>query len=88
MQVKLLRVLQQRTAPGNTICYETLPCKLRTGSAPKATVVSAEPGEIVPLKLAVEQAIDICGSVRKAATALKVDPSTIVHKAQNFRDEK
>ena len=51
--------------------------------------------EILPLKVTVERvelaaiqhAIDQCGSVRKAAAALGVDPSTIVRKMQGHKEK-
>ena len=37
---------------------------------------------------AINRAIQQCGSVRKAATVLGVDPSTIVRKMQNYKGDK
>ena len=36
---------------------------------------------------AIQYAIEQCGSVRKAAAALKVDPSTIVRKMHLYKEE-
>lgn len=62
----------------------------RTGNPPPWAC-----GEILPLKVTVERvelaaiqhAIDQCGSVRKAAAALGVDPSTIVRKMQGHKEK-
>lgn len=91
------------TTPGDVIKLENLPAKFRTpevmeqsyavSSAPQ----SEEPEQPeLPLKTvvaqaekaAIERAIEIHGSVRKAAAALGVDPSTVVRKMQNFKEEK
>ena len=80
------------TTPGDIIRRENLPEKFwaaGTGPAPEGE------GEIQPLKLTVEQAeqaaiqraIRQCGSVRKAASALGVDPSTIVRKMQGHKEK-
>ena len=88
--------------PGDIICRENLPAKLRARhtepqrpAAESETAPAAGDGEIEPLKAAVEhaeraaieRAIQQCGSVRKAAAALKVDPSTIVRKMQNYHKD-
>ena len=80
------------TTPGDIIKRENLPEKFWTAGNDAA---SARDGEILPLKLTVEQAeqaaiqraIRQCGSVRKAASALGVDPSTIVRKMQGHKEK-
>lgn len=77
------------TTPGDIIKRENLPEKFRTGSR-QSPQEQADTGAIQPLRAVVEQAeretirraIHQCGSVRKAAAALGVDPSTIVRKMQ------
>ena len=81
------------TTPGDVIKLENLPEKFR---AAKAAIVAGDSDEILPLKVTVERAehaainraIQQCGSVRKAATVLGVDPSTIVRKMQNYKGDK
>ena len=74
------------TTPGDIIKKENLPSKF-------SPVIKALPSEeIRPLREIVERAeqeailyaIRKCGSVRKAATALAVNPSTITRKMQGF----
>lgn len=80
------------TTPGDIIKRENLPEKF--WAAGNGTTSDQE-GEILPLKLTVEQAeqaaiqraIRQCGSVRKAASALGVDPSTIVRKMQGHKEK-
>lgn len=79
------------TTPGDVIKLENLPEKFHRNRPAPAEASAGE--EIIPLKKTVEQAefqainraIQQCGSVRKAATALGVDPSTIVRKLQNHK---
>lgn len=77
------------TTPGDIICRENLPSKLRISPMP------ATPSDAVPtsLKNAVEQAeyeiieraIQQHGSIRRAAAVLGVSPSTITRKLQTYR---
>lgn len=78
------------TTPGDIIRRENLPLKLR-----RPQQVSAEEEEgTVSLKSAVERAeyaaieraIEKYGSIRKAAAALDVNPSTITRKMQLYKD--
>lgn len=83
------------TTPGDIIKLANLPEKFRSLAAP-VSMADGEDAEVVPLKTAVEQAehaaieraIRQCGSVRKAAAALGVDPSTIVRKMQGYKSGK
>lgn len=78
------------TTPGDIIRRENLPLKLRQ---PQQASLEGEE-ETVSLKSAVEQAeyaaieraIEKYGSIRKAAAALGVNPSTITRKMQLYRD--
>ena len=80
------------TTPGDEIRRETLPKKFWSENGEPA---AAGMREILPLKVTVERvelaaiqhAIDQCGSVRKAAAALGVDPSTIVRKMQGHKEK-
>ncbi len=80
------------TTPGDLIKLENLPEKFQAAKA----ALTGEEREILPLKVTVERAehaaidraIQQCGSVRKAAGMLGVDPSTIVRKMQNYKNEK
>ncbi len=80
------------TTPGDLIKLENLPEKFQAAKA----ALTGEDREILPLKVTVERAehaaidraIQQCGSVRKAAGMLGVDPSTIVRKMQNYKSEK
>ena len=80
------------TTPGDIIKRENLPEKFWAAGSGTA---SDQDGEILPLKQTVEQAeqaaiqraIRQCGSVRKAASALGVDPSTIVRKMQGHKEK-
>ncbi|MDD3164348.1 MAG: sigma 54-interacting transcriptional regulator [Oscillospiraceae bacterium] len=82
------------TTPGNIICRENLPKKLISG-AERLAPSDAQNHAVVPLRTTVEQAergaieeaIRRCGSIRKAASALHVDPSTIVRKMQGYKQE-
>ena len=90
-------------AADDIIRLENLPQKLRqhgrvpaeSGTAEAAPARSAPIASIQPLKATVEKAeqaaiqyaIEQCGSVRKAAAALKVDPSTIVRKMHLYKEE-
>lgn len=81
------------TVPGDMIKREYLPRKF------KRFEDTETPGEddsvILPLKeyveraesAAISRAISKCGSVRKAAAALNVNPSTLVRKMQNKREK-
>lgn len=80
------------TTPGDEIRRENLPKKFWSENGEPAAVGMRE---ILPLKVTVERvelaaiqhAIDQCGSVRKAAAALGVDPSTIVRKMQGHKEK-
>lgn len=79
------------TTPGDIIRQENLPGKFKK----RTDGETGASGEIVPLKQIVEQAernaiqraIDECGSLRKAASALGVDPSTLTRKMQAYKDD-
>ena len=79
------------TTPGDVIRRENLPGKFRPESPYQQTACGEE---LLSLKEAVERtergmierAIREQGSVRKAAAALKVDPSTIVRKMQGYKE--
>lgn len=74
------------TTPGDQIRRENLPQKLLEA----ASVKPQGSEQVMPLKAVVEYAeqeairlaLEKCGSVRKAAAALEVDPSTITRKLQ------
>lgn len=76
------------TTPDDVIRRENLPQKLRKVGRPPEK--QAKGGGVEPLRSLVERtereaiqnAIKVCGSVRKAAAALEVDPSTLVRKMQ------
>ena len=78
------------TTPGDIIRRENLPLKLRRPQQ----VSAEEEEEPVSLKSAVERAeyaaieraIEKYGSIRKAAAALDVNPSTITRKMQLYKD--
>ena len=80
------------TTPGDEIRRENLPKKFWSENGEPAAVGMRE---ILPLKVTVERvelaaiqhAIDQCGSVRNAAAALGVDPSTIVRKMQGHKEK-
>ena len=80
------------TTPGDEIRRENLPKKFWSENGEPAAVGMRD---ILPLKVTVERvelaaiqhAIDQCGSVRKAAAALGVDPSTIVRKMQGHKEK-
>ncbi len=81
------------TTPGDIIKLENLPEKFRRSTGASEPISSGD--EILPLKKTVEKAeyqainraIQQCGSVRKAAGALGVDPSTIVRKLQSYKEK-
>ena len=78
------------TTPGDIIRRENLPLKLRRPQQ----VSAEEEEETVSLKsvveraeyAAIERAIEKNGSIRKAAAALDVNPSTITRKMQLYKD--
>lgn len=81
------------TTPDDVIRRENLPQKLREAGCPSEPAAGgASPRErgVEPLRSVVERAereaiqnaLSLCGSVRKAAAALEVDPSTLVRKMQ------
>ena len=78
------------TTPGDIIRRENLPLKLRRPQQ----VSAEEEEETVSLKsvveraeyAAIERAIEKYGSIRKAAAALDVNPSTITRKMQLYKD--
>lgn len=78
------------TSISDVITKENLPKKL----LPQDTLISETQQKIMPLKSFIEvaekemidRAIKECGSVRKAAAALEVNPSTIVRKLQKNRE--
>lgn len=79
------------TTPGDMIKGEYLPQKFRRPEEMEPPEEGG--GEILPLKeyveraesAAISRAIRKCGSVRKAAAALNVNPSTLVRKMQSQR---
>ena len=75
------------TTPGDEIRRENLPQKFWSENGEPAAVgmreVTVERVELA----AIQHAIDQCGSVRKAAAALGVDPSTIVRKMQGHKEK-
>ena len=78
------------TTPGDIIRRENLSERLKFSTEDRAFT---EDTEVITLKetveraeyMAIQKAIRQCGSIRKAAVALGVDPSTIVRKQQNYR---
>lgn len=83
------------TTPGDIIEKSNLPEKFHRAAAAAEAVSGGEDQALLPLKQTIEQAergaieraIQQCGSVRKAAAALHVDPSTLVRKMQGYRTE-
>ena len=75
------------TTPGDIIRRKNLPEKLRS------SVLTLRPENILPLKTIVDRterqaisyALEKYGSVRKAAAALEVNPSTITRKLQSYK---
>lgn len=75
------------TTPGDIIRRKNLPEKFHSSTPPLCS------RKILPLKTIVEQterqaisyALEKCGSVRKAAAALEVNPSTITRKLQSYK---
>lgn len=75
------------TTHGDMIRWDNLPTRLKKGTEPPQTTE-----DLMPLKAAVEKAernaltnaLRECGSVRKAAVALGVDPSTVTRKLQQY----
>ena len=84
------------TTPGDVIALKNLPQKFQDSVPDRVPLHSTVDAgdEIHPLRETMDRieydlinlAIQQCGSVRKAAAALKVNPSTIVRKLQNMRD--
>lgn len=78
------------TTPGDIIRRENLSERLKFSTEDRGF---AEDTEVITLKetveraecMAIQKAIRQCGSIRKAAVALGVDPSTIVRKQQNYQ---
>ena len=78
------------TTPGDIIRRENLSERLQFSTEDRGF---AEDTEVITLKetveraeyMAIQKAIRQCGSIRKAAVALGVDPSTIVRKQQNYQ---
>lgn len=78
------------TTPGDIIGRENLSERLKFSTEDRGF---AEDTEVITLKetveraeyMAIQKAIRQCGSIRKAAVALGVDPSTIVRKQQNYQ---
>lgn len=85
------------TTPEDIIALKNLPQKFQDAVPERQPLHSSADAddEIYPLKETMDRiersiinhAIQQCGSVRKAASALKVNPSTIVRKLQNTRDD-
>lgn len=81
------------TVPGDMIKREYLPRKFKRYEETGAS--GEDDGAILPLKeyveraesAAISRAIQRCGSVRKAAAALNVNPSTLVRKMQSKREK-
>lgn len=81
------------TVPGDMIKREYLPRKFKRYE--ETGVLDEDDGAILPLKeyveraesAAISRAIQRCGSVRKAAAALNVNPSTLVRKMQGKREK-
>lgn len=84
------------TTPEDVIALKNLPQKFQDAVPERLPLhgTADVDDEIYPLKETMDRiersiinhAIQQCGSVRKAASALKVNPSTIVRKLQNSRD--
>lgn len=80
------------TTPGDMIRRENLSERLQTTME---NSIHTEDTELLTLKetveraeyAAIQRALQKCGSVRKAAAALGVDPSTIVRKQQNYQKQ-
>lgn len=78
------------TTPGDIIRREDLSERLKFSTENRGFT---EDTEVITLKetveraeyMAIQKAIRQCGSIRKAAVALGVDPSTIVRKQQNYQ---
>lgn len=78
------------TTPGDIIRRENLSERLKFSTENRDFT---EDTEVITLKetveraeyMAIQKAIRQCGSIRKAAVALGVDPSTIVRKQQNYQ---
>ena len=78
------------TTPGDIIRRENLSERLKFSTENRGFT---EDTEVITLKetveraeyVAIQKAIRQCGSIRKAAVALGVDPSTIVRKQQNYQ---
>lgn len=78
------------TTPGDIIRRENLSERLQFSTEDRGFT---EDTEVITLKetveraeyMAIQKAIRQCGSIRKAAVALGVDPSTIVRKQQNYQ---
>ena len=78
------------TTPGDIIRRENLSERLKFSTENHGFT---EDTEVITLKetveraeyMAIQKAIRQCGSIRKAAVALGVDPSTIVRKQQNYQ---
>lgn len=78
------------TTPGDIIRRENLSERLKFSTENRGFT---EDTEVITLKetveraeyMAIQKAIRQCGSIRKAAVALGVDPSTIVRKQQNYQ---
>ena len=78
------------TTPGDIIRRENLSERLKFSTENRGFT---EDTEVITLKetveraeyMAIQKAIRPCGSIRKAAVALGVDPSTIVRKQQNYQ---
>ena len=78
------------TTPGDIIRRENLSERLKFSTENRGFT---EDTDVITLKetveraeyMAIQKAIRQCGSIRKAAVALGVDPSTIVRKQQNYQ---
>ena len=78
------------TTPGDIIRRENLSERLKFSTENRGFT---EDTEVITLKetveraeyMAIQKAIRQCGSIRKAAVALGIDPSTIVRKQQNYQ---
>ena len=78
------------TTPGDIIRRENLSERLKFSTENRGFT---EDTEVITLKetveraeyMAIQKAIRQCGSIRKAAVALGVDPSTILRKQQNYQ---
>lgn len=81
--------------PGQIIRLENLPAAIRREavSAEGAAPINPAGGTVEALRTtvaraeesAIRQAIDQCGTIRKAAAALEVDPSTLVRKMKKYQ---